>query len=203
AIARYAGVEPENLVLGAGADDLILLCARAFAGPGDTVAIADDPTYPLFRIGAWLAGAEVGDDDPAVTFCCRPNNPTGALDPLPDARPLVVDEAYYEYCGETALPLIEDGVIVIRTFSKAFALARVLAQASPVAAAGGRRVRRLRATAETRIRVRLALDGASRVRVATGAGLYDHFMEQLAFHAGFDLVLEGAGDVETGVHHTA
>jgi imidazoleglycerol-phosphate dehydratase / histidinol-phosphatase len=51
--------------------------------------------------------------------------------------------------------------------------------------------------------VRLALDGASRVRVATGAGLYDHFLEQLAFHAGFDLVLEGAGDLETGDHHTA
>ena len=33
---------------------------------------------------------------------CRPNNPTGALEPLPDARPLVVDEAYFEYCGETA-----------------------------------------------------------------------------------------------------
>ena len=33
-IARYAGVAPENIVLGAGADDLILLCARAFAGPG-------------------------------------------------------------------------------------------------------------------------------------------------------------------------
>ena len=55
AIARYAGVGPENIVLGAGADDLILLCARAFAGPGDTIAIADDPTYPLFRVGAWLA----------------------------------------------------------------------------------------------------------------------------------------------------
>ena len=40
-IARYAGVEPENVVLGAGADDLILLCARTFAGPGDVVAIAD------------------------------------------------------------------------------------------------------------------------------------------------------------------
>ena len=61
----------------------------------------------------------------------------------------------------------------------------------------------MRATAETRIAVRLALDGASRVRVATGAGLYDHFLEQLAFHAGFDLILEGAGDLETGDHHTA
>jgi imidazoleglycerol phosphate dehydratase HisB len=61
----------------------------------------------------------------------------------------------------------------------------------------------LRATAETRLAVRLALDGASRVRVQTGAGLYDHLLEQLAFHAGFDLVLEGAGDLETGEHHTA
>jgi imidazoleglycerol phosphate dehydratase HisB len=61
----------------------------------------------------------------------------------------------------------------------------------------------VRSTAETRVRARLALDGASRVRVATGAGLYDHFLEQLAFHAGFDLVLEAAGDLETGEHHTA
>jgi histidinol-phosphate aminotransferase/imidazoleglycerol-phosphate dehydratase/histidinol-phosphatase len=321
-IARYAGVGPENIVLGAGADDLILLCGRAFAGPGDTVAIADDPTYPLFRVAAWLAGAEVGDDDPVLTFCCRPNNPSGALDPLRAARPLVVDEAYFEYAGESAVGLLDDGVIVIRTFSKAFALAgarvgyalaaadvaaelnarqapcpvsslsaalaiaalesppdvapvveererlarglralgleplpsranfvfvpvenaralgdtlvrqglvvrvfpdgirisvidredddllldalaRALDRPSPVPAPGGRRVRRLRATAETRIAVRLALDGASRVRVATGAGLYDHFLEQLAFHAGFDLILEGAGDLETGPHHTA
>ena len=74
---------------------------------------------------------------------------------------------------------------------------------APVAAAGGRRARHVRATAETRVRVRLALDGAGRVRVATGAGIYDHFLEQLAFHAGFDLVLEAAGDLETGEHHTA
>jgi imidazoleglycerol-phosphate dehydratase / histidinol-phosphatase len=83
------------------------------------------------------------------------------------------------------------------------ALARLLDRPPPVASAGGRRARILRATAETRLAVRLALDGASRVRVATGAGLYDHLLEQLAFHAGFDLVLEGAGDLETGDHHTA
>jgi histidinol-phosphate aminotransferase len=124
AIARYAGVEPENVVLGAGADDLILLIARSYAGPGDVVAIADQPTYPLFRVAAWLAGADIGDDDPVLTFVCRPHNPTGALVPLPDARPLAVDEAYFEYAGgETALGLIEDDVIVIRTFSKAFGLA--------------------------------------------------------------------------------
>ncbi|HEY8776967.1 MAG TPA: aminotransferase class I/II-fold pyridoxal phosphate-dependent enzyme [Gaiellaceae bacterium] len=321
AIAVYAGVEAENIVLGAGADDLILLCARAFAGPGDQIAIAEEPTYPLYAIAAALAGADVGSDDPVVTFCCRPNNPTGALDPLPAARPLVVDEAYCEYAGDTAVGLIDEGVVVLRTFSKAFALAgaRVgyaladpetaaelnrrqapqavssisaslalagladppdvtaeieererLARAvralgleplpswtnflflpleqpetvgdallrqglvvrvfddgirfnvrdredddrlleglahafdrpAPVAPAGTRSTRTLRATAETRIRVRLSLNGASRVRVSTGVGLYDHLFEQLAFHAGFDLVLEAVGDLETGPHHT-
>ena len=57
AIADYAGVEPENVVLGAGADDLILLCARAYAGAGDEVAIPPAPTYPLFRIAAQASGA--------------------------------------------------------------------------------------------------------------------------------------------------
>ncbi len=41
------------------------------------------------------------------------------------------------------------------------------------------------------------------MRVATGAGLYDHLLEQLAFHGGLDLVVEGSGDWETGPHHTA
>ena len=68
--------------------------------------------------------------------------------------------------------------------------------------AGGRSARHLRATAETRISVRLSLDGASRVSVQTGAGIYDHFLEQLAFHAGLDLVVEATGDLETGDHHT-
>lgn len=323
AIAAYAGVAPENVVLGAGADDLILLCARAFAGPGDRVRVVGEPTYPLYRIAAGLAGAEVGDGDAAVTFCCRPNNPTGELGELPDARPLVVDEAYSEYAGETVAPLVEDEeIVVLRTFSKAFglagarvgyalaapevaaelnrrqaplpvstlsaalalaaladppdlsdelaererladglralglsplpshanflyvgvddaealaesllhsgivvrlfpgairitvrdredddllleALARALDRPAPVPGAGGRSARHLRATAETALRVRLALDGAGRVRVATGAGLYDHLLEQLAFHGGLDLVLEGTGDLETGEHHTA
>src|SRR5206468_10413022 len=83
AIARYAGVGPENVVLGAGADDLIFLCARAFAGPGDSIAVPAAPTYPLFRIAAHLAGAELDGDDPVVTFACRPTSPTGEPRPLP------------------------------------------------------------------------------------------------------------------------
>src|SRR5262249_38799938 len=102
AIAEYAGVEPENVVLGAGGGDLILLAARAFSGPGDVVAIPPVPTYPLFRVAAELAGATVGDDEPVLTYCCRPGNPLGDMPALPAARPLVVDEAYFEYAGETA-----------------------------------------------------------------------------------------------------
>jgi histidinol-phosphate aminotransferase len=123
AIADYAGVTPENVVLGAGADDLIMLATRSFASPGDRVAIANDPTYAMFHNAVRVAGAEVGADDPALTICCRPNNPTGELGPIPDARPLVVDEAYFEYSGQTAIALVEDGVVVLRTFSKAFGLA--------------------------------------------------------------------------------
>ena len=123
AIARYAGVARENVVLGAGADDLIMLVARAYAGAGDIVSVADEPTYPVLRGAVFLAGAEVGDARPVLTFCCRPHNPTGALVALPAARPLAVDEAYFEYARESAVGLLKDGVVVIRTFSKAFGLA--------------------------------------------------------------------------------
>src|SRR5918994_1518472 len=121
AIAAYAGAERERIVLGAGADDLLLLCGRAFAGPGDLVCVLDEPTYPVFRLAAWLAGADVGDDGAVLTYCCRPHNPTGALGPLPDVRPLVVDEAYFEFARDTAAGT--PGVIAVRTFSKAFGLA--------------------------------------------------------------------------------
>ena len=124
AIAEYAGVQPENVVLGAGADDLIMLVARSYAGPGDVIAIPQSPTYPIYAIAAALAGASVGTGSPVLTFLCRPGNPLGDLPPIPDARPLAVDEAYFEYAdGETAVPLLDDGVIVIRTFSKIFGLA--------------------------------------------------------------------------------
>ncbi len=82
-------------------------------------------------------------------------------------------------------------------------LARALERPNGSRAADRRRARHVRATAETTVRVRLSLDGEGRVRVSTGAGVYDHFLEQLAFHAGLDLFLEGTGDLETGEHHTA
>jgi imidazoleglycerol phosphate dehydratase HisB len=82
------------------------------------------------------------------------------------------------------------------------ALAQILDGSPAATQRRGGRARVVRATAETTIRVRLALEGPAIVRVQTGAGLYDHLLEQLGFHAGFNLVIDGAGDVETGPHHT-
>jgi histidinol-phosphate/aromatic aminotransferase/cobyric acid decarboxylase-like protein/imidazoleglycerol phosphate dehydratase HisB len=126
AAAEYAGVEPDWIVVGAGADDLILLVARTFLGPGRTASMPE-LTYPLYRIATGLAGAEPGDDDPDLVWVCNPENPSGELRPpesLPELGPLVVvDEAYWEYAGETVVPLRADNVIALRTMSKAFGLA--------------------------------------------------------------------------------
>ena len=59
-----------------------------------------------------------------------------------------------------------------------------------------------RATGETSIRLRLALDGAGECSAATGVGFFDHMLDLLARHAGLDLEVEAAGDLETGSHHT-
>jgi histidinol-phosphate/aromatic aminotransferase/cobyric acid decarboxylase-like protein/imidazoleglycerol phosphate dehydratase HisB len=59
-----------------------------------------------------------------------------------------------------------------------------------------------RATAETRLQVRLRAPGEGRVFIDTGEGFYDHMLHQLAFHGGLDLNLIGVGDLETGDHHT-
>jgi histidinol-phosphate aminotransferase len=135
AAAGYCGVEPEQVVPGAGADELILLCARAFLAPGQAATV-EEPTYALFRIASELAGGVVQPepDGAALVWVCNPNNPTGELRPVdeiaalarahPDAA-LVVDEAYSEYAGVTCVPLVDElpNLVVLRTLSKAFGLA--------------------------------------------------------------------------------
>jgi imidazoleglycerol-phosphate dehydratase len=59
-----------------------------------------------------------------------------------------------------------------------------------------------RTTGETRVRLRLALDGSGDSRAATGVGLLDHMLDLLARHARLDLEVEASGDLETGSHHT-
>jgi imidazoleglycerol-phosphate dehydratase len=59
-----------------------------------------------------------------------------------------------------------------------------------------------RETAETRISVRLDLDGAGLVKVTTGVGFFDHMLTHLARHSLLDLTIEAAGDLHVDAHHT-
>ncbi len=125
ALAARHDVAIEQVVLGAGSDELIVLCARTFAS-GGTVATVPANSYSMYRFAAGMAGAQVVDDpaDADLVFVCRPNNPTGELPDVPDVSgQLVIDEAYAEYAGVDALDHVARGAIVLRTFSKAFGLA--------------------------------------------------------------------------------
>ncbi|MEN9793239.1 MAG: imidazoleglycerol-phosphate dehydratase [Actinomycetota bacterium] len=59
-----------------------------------------------------------------------------------------------------------------------------------------------RTTKETRIEVSLDLDGTGRSEVSTGIPFYDHMLDQLARHGGFDLEVRAAGDLHIDTHHT-
>jgi imidazoleglycerol-phosphate dehydratase len=65
-----------------------------------------------------------------------------------------------------------------------------------------RRARIDRHTTETRIRIRLNLDGRGRYAVRTGIRFLDHMLELIAKHGGFDLDLAAAGDLDVDAHHT-
>ncbi len=135
AAAAYVGLRPENVVVGAGADDLILLLAQAFLGP-DARAAVTEPTYALYRIATTLHGAAVvGPEDEAdLVWLCNPNNPTGSwAEPeevvslareQPDTM-VVVDEAYLEYGARSCAPWVDEleNLVVLRTMSKAFGFA--------------------------------------------------------------------------------
>jgi imidazoleglycerol-phosphate dehydratase len=59
-----------------------------------------------------------------------------------------------------------------------------------------------RQTKETRIAVRLDLDGTGRSKIATGIGFFDHMLDSFARHGGFDLDVETTGDLHIDMHHT-
>ena len=59
-----------------------------------------------------------------------------------------------------------------------------------------------RSTAETAIEVSLTIDGTGRATVATGLPFFDHMLNQIGKHGGFDLALEAKGDLQVDTHHT-
>lgn len=151
AIADYTGFGPENIMVGNGSDELILSLMLTFAA-GQRVLIPG-PTFGMYRIHAVIAGGspvaaaresdfsvdpgrllELAREHRArVIVLCSPNNPTGNTMPAADVERIaagfdglvVLDEAYYEFCGRTAVSLVDrcPNLAVLRTFSKAFGLA--------------------------------------------------------------------------------
>jgi imidazoleglycerol-phosphate dehydratase len=76
-------------------------------------------------------------------------------------------------------------------------------ESSPQPPAFTRRVANVeRETRETKVVVRLDLDGSGRATVNTGLGFFDHMLELFAGHGLFDLAVEATGDLHTGGHHT-
>ena len=144
AVASYAGVKPEQVVLGNGSDEMLDLCARLFLSPGDTL-VNFPPSFGVYSFlghiyDANIVHVERGEDfsldieraerelaGAKLAFVASPNNPTGnslsreELERLlaPGAV-IAVDEAYAEFAGESFADLVEghDNLIVLRTFSK-------------------------------------------------------------------------------------
>ena len=151
-LAAFAGWKPEGILAGNGSNELIQALLMVTVGDGRRVLISE-PTFALYRQVTTVLGGEVlsvpldaglqfdvaalldsiNAHDPDVTIICSPNNPTGCrmsdgdLETLLEAARglVVVDEAYFEFSGETVVPLLErhPNLVVFRTFSKAMAMA--------------------------------------------------------------------------------
>jgi histidinol-phosphate aminotransferase len=150
-LAKHASHPVEGTWVANGSNEIIEQLLLAYGGPGRRVVVFR-PTYVLHERLAWMTHADLfplsldepwvisTDDvtgalasDPSVVFVCSPNNPTGnaqsvdvveGLASTGDAL-IVVDEAYVEFGGRSAAGLVGryPSVVVVRTFSKAFALA--------------------------------------------------------------------------------
>ncbi|MCB2178382.1 histidinol-phosphate transaminase [bacterium] len=147
-LANYHNIPEENIVVGAGADELIDLIMRIALNPDDQI-INCPPTFGMYDFDARLNQAEVitvprkpdfslnipaiisavGQYKPRILFLANPNNPDGSAISGDDFQKLislpillVMDEAYIQFAdqAETVIPQVSnDGnLIVLRTFSK-------------------------------------------------------------------------------------
>lgn len=144
-LQSYVGVDADYIVAGSGSDELIDLVLRLFLEPGDGV-INCSPTFGMYPFSTEVCGGRIVDvprgdgyevdvaavkaavdSRTKVIFIASPNNPTGnvtlrsaILELLDIGVVVVVDEAYYEFCGQTFVPLVPEhpNLIVLRSFSK-------------------------------------------------------------------------------------
>ena len=146
AIAREVGVSPAQVVLGNGSDELLAFAFHGFCENGAAFA---DITYGFYRVFCEMFHVKacvvplredysVRVEDYAgrreTVFLANPNAPTGLSLPLSAVRTLlmqdknrlvVVDEAYVDFGGESAVALLPEceNLLVVRTFSKSRSLA--------------------------------------------------------------------------------
>ncbi len=146
-LADYTAVPADQILCGAGADELIELIIQLFIEPGDTI-INTPPTFAMYRFNAPLYHARavdvyrradfsldieaiqaaVAQHNAKLVFLCSPNNPSGGLIAGADFKTLldlpatlVVDEAYIEFAEHEGLASwVGDypNLIVLRTLSK-------------------------------------------------------------------------------------
>ena len=145
AVAEYVGAPSEQIVVGAGSDELIDLVFRALLRPGDRILICP-PTFGMYRFLAGLHGVSVDaverrddftldseavvralTDGAALVALDAPNNPSGAALPEDDLRALLdagatvlLDEAYAEFAGRSYVSWMPryPRLMILRTFSK-------------------------------------------------------------------------------------
>ncbi|WP_454191815.1 histidinol-phosphate transaminase [Paenibacillus sp. Marseille-Q7038] len=130
-LAVHLGVKNDQIIFGAGSDEIIALIARAFFVQGDETIMADQ-TFSVYKSNADIEGA-VSIEVPLVNgthdlegmlskvssktkiiWVCNPNNPTGTIitekeltsfmDRVPSEVMVVLDEAYYEYVTDKSYP---------------------------------------------------------------------------------------------------
>jgi len=152
-LAEFFAVDPDDFILANGTDEAIQVLINTYVDDGDDVLLLR-PSYAMYRFYAEVAGASVRTlpyrteklafpleelldairPTTRAILIANPNNPTGTgtsrtgieriLEKASGAA-VLIDEAYYEFCGITALPLINDypNLFVSRTFSKVFGMA--------------------------------------------------------------------------------
>lgn len=135
ALAAFHGVEPEQVLLGAGSSDVITFTWRVMAGSGDR-GVYPWPSFVMYPVAGSYAGAEnvpvdlttgqahnldamleaARHPDTKIVVLCNPNNPTGTyiphddvvsfLDAVPEHVLVISDEAYHEYADAPDYPTL-------------------------------------------------------------------------------------------------
>jgi histidinol-phosphate aminotransferase len=151
-VANFLGIAPDQVLLTNGMDEALSLVFTSYLGLGDELLFAD-PTFVMYpmlgeAVGAKVVRVQSGDalalpvadllarisPHTQVIAIANPNNPTGLtgsradLLKITEAAPdtaVLIDEAYFEFCGETLIPDLAShpNLFVARTFSKAYGLA--------------------------------------------------------------------------------